>query len=358
MTLVSRIQRFLSPESFFGDVTAERDALLAELAQWQSQHVEPFRRLVASRSGRFDRGPAFWPAMPTDVFRFARVAAHPETDDATVFRTSGTTSGARGQHALAHLYTYQRAAEVMAAHCLFADLAPGGRRRLLVLAPMTIEAPDSSLSFMLEMFEATFATEATWAWHDGTIDVAAARAELESVQEPLGVCATSFALVHLLDALDGMKIPLPPESFVMQTGGFKGKSREIDARTLRAELARTFALPEHRIVSEYGMTELCSQLYGDGLLRGRLAGDGVERLVAPPWVRVSACDPETLRPVAAGKVGVLRIDDLANIDSCCSIQTADLGRIDGERVILLGRAPGATPRGCSLAVEEAIGGKR
>lgn len=352
--LRSKVQAFLAPSAFEHDVRRERDALLAELAAWQAENVAPFGRLVRARGGRFDRGPDGWPALPTDVYRHARVAAHPPEEDMSVFHTSGTTSGARGTHALAHVYTYQRAAELMAARSLFFE----GRRPLLMLAPMTIEAPDSSLSFMLEMFEATFATRAAWAWTDHALDLAMARAELSVAREPLGVCATSFALVHLLDALDGAEIPLPPGSFVMQTGGFKGRSREVSAADLRRELARTFALPAHRIVSEYGMTELSSQLYGDGLLRGVLARDGLERLAMPPWVRVTPCDPETLRPVPAGQIGVLRIDDLANVDSCCSIQTADLGRMDGERVILLGRAPGATPRGCSLAIEEAMGSQR
>jgi hypothetical protein len=348
--LRARVQAFIGPEAFERDVRSERDALLAELARTQSERVEPFGRLVLARGGRFDRGPDGWPALPTDVFRFARVAAHPEAEDMAVFRTSGTTQGRRGEHALEHVYTYLRAAETMAARSLFAE----GKRRLVVLAPMTIEAPESSLSFMLEMFEATFATHATWAWADGTLDVRAARAALTDPRETVAVCATSFALVHLLDALDGARLPLPSGSFVMQTGGFKGRSREIDARTLRAQLAETFALPEHRIVSEYGMTELSSQMYGDGLVRGALAQDGIERLLVPPWVRVTSCDPETLRPVRDGEVGVLRIDDLANLDSCCSIQTADLGRIEDDRVVLLGRAPGATPRGCSLAIEEAL----
>lgn len=349
--LRARVQSFVGPASFERDVRAERDALLAEVARSQAEHVAPFQRLVAARNGRFDRGPDEWPALPTDVFRFTRVAAHPASDDMAVFRTSGTTNGRRGEHALAHVYTYLHAAETMAARSLF----PEGKKRLLMLAPMAIEAPDSSLSFMLEMFEATFATSTTWAWSDGTLDVRVARAELEgSRHEPTGVCATSFALVHLLDTLGGARIPLPAGSFVMQTGGFKGRSREVDARTLRAQLAETFALPEHRIVSEYGMTELCSQLYGDGIVSGAVPGDGIERLLVPPWVRVTPCDAETLRPVPAGAVGVLRFDDLANVDSCVSIQTADRGRLDGDRIVLLGRAPGATPRGCSLAIEEAL----
>lgn len=354
MNLRRRIDALLSTSAFGRDVSAERDALLAELAAWQAEHVAPFGKLVRARGGRFDRGPDGWPALPTDVFRHARVAAHPHEEDTIVFRTSGTTSGARGEHPLKQVLTYLKAAEVMAERSLFTE----GKRELVVLAPMMIDAPDSSLSFMLEMFEATFATSASWCWRDGTLDVAAARAALSTASGPVALCATSFALVHLLDQVGGTRLALPEGSFVMQTGGFKGRSREIDARGLRKALARTFALPEHRVVSEYGMTELSSQLYGDGLREGRIPASGTERLEAPPWVRVSARDPETLAPVRPGEIGLLRFDDLANVDSCCAIQTADLGRIDGDRVVLVGRAPGATPRGCSLAVEEALGKTR
>ncbi|MFO0682198.1 MAG: acyl-protein synthetase [Sandaracinus sp.] len=349
--LRARVQALIA-RAFDEDVRAERDALLAEAAQRQAAQIAPFGRLVATRGGRFDAGPDGWPALPTDVLRFARIAMHPPEQDVVVFRTSGTTSGARGAHALAHLSTTERAAEAMAARALFAE----GKRALLMLAPTPREAPESSLSFMLGSFETSFGTTTHWAWHGGEIDLDAVERAARG-DEALGVCATSFALVHLLDRLAGRALPLPAGSFVMQTGGFKGRSREVDAVTLRGELARTFALPAHRVVSEYGMTELSSQLYGDGLVRGALAPDGLERLIAPPWMRVTPCDPESLRPVPEGEVGVLRFDDLANLDACVSIQTADLGRKEGERLVLLGRAPGATPRGCSLAIEEALEGR-
>ena len=353
-TLRGRVQAFIASRPFDRDARAERDALLAELARWQSEHVEPFTKLTRARAGWFDADPDAWPALPTDVFRFARVAAHAEADDLITFRTSGTTSGARGEHHLGHVFTYCLAAETMADHALFR----GEKLALVMLAPTMIDAPHSSLSYMLEAFEARFGTRTTWAWTDDGIDVDAAREAITMSRDPIALLGTSFALVHFLDAIDGARFPLPPGSLVMQTGGFKGRSREIDARTLRSQLADTFALPEQRIVSEYGMTELSSQLYGDGIVNARLAADGIERLTVPPWVRVTPCDPETLRPVRKGEVGVLRIDDLANLDSCCSIQTADVGRLDGERVILLGRTAGATPRGCSLAIEEAMGRAR
>ena len=73
-------------------------------------------------------------------------------------------------------------------------------------------------------------------------------------------------------------------------------------------------------------------------------------------MRATPVDPETLAPVPEGQEGILRIDDCANLHSVCSIQTADRARREGSDLVLLGRAAGATPRGCSLAAEEALGG--
>lgn len=101
------------------------------------------------------------------------------------------------------------------------------------------------------------------------------------------------------------------------------------------------------------MTELSSQLYGRSLITG--FEETPERLWAPPWMRITAVDPVTLMPVPEGEVGILRVDDLANLDSCMSIQTADFGRVFADAsVVLLGRDPTSTPRGCSLAIEEAL----
>ena len=138
----------------------------------------------------------------------------------------------------------------------------------------------------------------------------------------------------------------------MLTGGFKGRSREVPEAELRAAIAAAFALPDASVVGEYGMTELSSQLY-EGTLVGTHDRHGV--YTAPPWVRVTAVDPDTLAPVARGEVGIARIVDLANVDSAVAIQTADRVRVSERGVELLGRLPGAVPRGCSLAIEEVLG---
>jgi hypothetical protein len=141
----------------------------------------------------------------------------------------------------------------------------------------------------------------------------------------------------------------------MHTGGFKGRSREVAQDELIRCMAETFGVPESAVVGEYGMTELSSQLY-EGTFRAArgLPAPSARHgtFVAPPWLRVVAVDPETLRPVADGEIGILRFEDLANVDSALAIQTSDRGRCQGSAVELLGRPPGAPPRGCSLAVEE------
>jgi hypothetical protein len=175
--------------------------------------------------------------------------------------------------------------------------------------------------------------------------------------EPVLLLATSFALVGLLDALGGAERALPPGSVVMQTGGFKGRTREIAARELRTELARTFRIPEAAIVSEYGMTELSSQLY-EGTLPGGALHAEAGLYLSPPWMRVSAVDPVSLSVLEPGEPGLARFVDLANVDSAVAIVTRDRVRQVEGGVQLLGREAGAPPRGCSLSIEALLEGTR
>ncbi len=133
----------------------------------------------------------------------------------------------------------------------------------------------------------------------------------------------------------------------MQTGGFKGRSREVPPDTLRGMVAGAFGVPPDHVVSEYGMTELSSQLY-EGTLAAALAGRpparyGVYR--APPWVRVTAVDPVSLAPVPPGEIGVARVVDLANVDSVVAVQTADRVRVVADHE----RGPGSAIELCWAA---------
>lgn len=322
--------------------SATRDSLLAELRAHQARHVAPYARLVSTRGENA--------ALPTDVFRYARVAAHPPSEDVRVFRTSGTTSGARGQHFFRELELYDRAARSWAARLLFSDAAP---MPLVVLAPSPAEVPDSSLSYMLGRFAEWFGRKTVFCWRDGALDVEALARTLDGTAEPVALLGTSFAFVFAEDALGARHFALPSGSRVMQTGGFKGKTREVEPEAMLTLLTERYGVREDRVVAEYGMTELSSQAYETSAVEPRAP----RRLRFPPWVKVRAVDPVSLAPLPPGDTGLLRIDDLANLDSVCALQTADLARVDPDGAFtLFGRAPGATPRGCSLAVEEALAG--
>jgi hypothetical protein len=341
--LHARVRDFIAAPSDF-------DALARDLAQHQFRHAPGYARLCAARGVDPERDPPrALPAVPTEAFRVARVATFPEGIEQAVFRTSGTTAGARGAHAMRVLSTYHDAAMAGAASTLFAPFGP--RARVVVLAPSAGDAPDSSLSRMLTWFVAERGDERSAFLRPDEAGRALDVIERAALDGPLLLLATAFAWVHLVDALGGRTLPLPRGSRAMQTGGFKGRSREVSAPELRRLIASTFDLPPAEIVGEYGMTELTSQLWATpetGSVR-----DDVWLYRAPPWMRVVACDPVTLAPLPDGARGIARIEDLGNVESAWAVQTADEIVVHPSgHIEILGRLPGAPPRGCSLAIEE------
>jgi acyl-CoA synthetase (AMP-forming)/AMP-acid ligase II len=339
------------------------EALALEIAAFQREFSPGFARLLGQRT--LTRSQDI-PGVPCDAFRLARVAVHPEAEDRARFLTSGTTSGARGVHAMRSEATYRALALRFGRAAL---LSTSGPRHVVALARVLDDPTTSSLGHMMAMFMVDFEqhgdfdvrTSDRWLIDDAGVNIAGlARAAQRARErgEALIVLATSFALVGLLDAMGDRHLPLPPSAVVMQTGGFKGKTRELEPGELRASVATLFGISEAQIVSEYGMTELTSQLYeatlpGSALQAERGGHAGV--YCEPPWLRIIPVDPITLEPVPPGEVGIGRIVDLGNIDSAVAIQTQDRVRRVAGGIELLGRAPDATPRGCSLAIEEFLG---
>lgn len=295
--------------------------------------------------------PGAWheiPPVPAAAFRdMAIVSGTPER----VFRTSGTTGGGgrRGEHHVVSLDLYRAAARANYRR----HLMHGAQSlRVVSLVPNPRDVPDSSLSTMVGFIAGERGIAGiTWAFHprDG-MNVAAVRDFAAVAGEPVLVLATAFGLVHLLDALEGERIALSPGSRMMETGGFKGRSEEVDRATLYRRAERTLGIPAASIVNEYGMTELLSQAY-DGVA-GTAPSQAGRLHSFPPWVRTRALDPATLAPLPPGRPGLLAHFDLANAGSVCHILTEDFGHTAADgRLRLIGRAPGAAARGCSLAAE-------
>jgi hypothetical protein len=338
------------------------DALAADLARFQATYVGGYARLCAARgvdAARIERA-SDAPAVPTDAFRLSRVFAFDAADAAVTFRTSGTSAGARGAHPMRVTATYDAAAMAFGRSMLARGIdAPSA---VLVVGPSAEEAPDSSLAYMCALFARSLAPgqspERTCFVRGGSVELDGLRASASSLPRsaPAIVLATSFALVHLIDAIGHEVIALPPGSRVMQTGGFKGRSREVEPGALRSAVARAFGIAQRCVVGEYGMTELSSQFWeATAVEEGARPGVYFE----PPWARVVPVDPETLSPLPKGVAGIARIEDLANVDSAFAVLSQDrVRRVTGGGFELLGRAPGAAPRGCSIALDEMLGGAR
>ena len=164
---------------------------------------------------------------------------------------------------------------------------------------------------------------------------------------------TAFAWVHFFDAMP-QQFALPPGSRVIETGGFKGRSREVSKEELYALFTTRLGLPSTHCLSEYGMSELASQFYDSTLRDGSLCLHRAARKIGPPWLKTRILDPITGEDSAPGEPGILVPYDLANLNSVLALQTEDWGQAapDGEGFVLLGRAPGAVLRGCSLTAEE------
>lgn len=300
------------------------------------------------------------PPMPTAAYKEAALCTFDAARAALAFVTSGTSAGsaqatstptqARGTHYMESATLYEAALLASFHDAMLHDAY--GPLRYLLLAANPAERPHSSLGYMAGCV-AERCGDGAHAWYVRD-DVLAAGRLIEDARsasaQGTAVCmfATAFALVQLLDALAERHVeslPLHPGSRIMETGGFKGRTRSVERAALYAQLSRTFELPEERIVAEYGMTELTSQYYD--------AARGKERVKrAPSWMRPRVVGPsgQTLPP---GVAGTLVHVDLANRSSCVAIQTQDVGVARGDGgIVLLGREARAEPRGCSLDAEQ------
>lgn len=300
------------------------------------------------------------PPVPTAAFKeLPLVCGEPEEAEA-VFETSGTTRGPgrRGRHYVLSLALYDEALLPTFQAYLLPD---GARLPVLALVPDPAAAPRSSLGYMIGRVMESFGAPGSGYFVDpeGGIRYPELHRALERscrAGAPVCLLGTAFAFVHWLDhlAARGLRFELPSGSRIMETGGFKGRSRAVTREELYDALRERLGVPHDHIVNEYGMTEMLSQFYEPVLRESRGRGPLHRRHVPPPWVRSRILDPTTLEPVPYGEEGILHHFDLANAGSVASILTDDLALAYRDGFRLLGRVEGAEPRGCSIAMDELL----
>ena len=342
-----------SSPALLAHADAEFNGLALMLFTLQFQHNAAYRKICAARKVS-PNDINHWsqiPAVPTSAFKELELTSLLPRERTHAFHSSGTTEQrpSRHFHNGESLAIYEAALWPWLRENLrftIADL------RLLNLTPPAGQVPHSSLVHMLETvrqkvgapptsFVGTLAADKTW-----TLDFPATQTALEAAMsdcQPLVLFGTAFSFVHLLDYLaeKNLRIQLPPGSRVMETGGYKNRSRTLPKTELHALTTDRLGIPPEQIICEYGMSELSSQAYDQG-------SDASRTFHFPPWARVQIISPEAGQAVAEGETGLLRIFDLANVFSVLAIQTEDLAIRRGDGFELIGRAAQSEPRGCSL----------
>ena len=387
------------------------DELALELFALQLKHNPAYRKICAGRKlmpGAVEHWTEI-PVVPTAVFKGLELTCIPPVERTTVFHSSGTTEQkpSRHFHNAESLAVYEASLWSWFERHGVPDFGVRSSEfETLILTPPPAQAPHSSLVHMFETirrklgapetaFVGKLAADGLWA-----LDLASATDWLSPRRQtpdarPCLLLGTAFSFVHLLDHLveTNLRFQLPAGSRVMETGGYKNRSRTMPKSELHALIMERLDVPLEYTICEYGMSELGSQAYngtiqvndrphpgplpperencrqssGESvafgnskertlpfpLPEGEVQGEGKRAVKTrgfrfPPWVRAQIISPETGREAAEGETGLIRLFDLANVFSVMAIQTEDLGIRRGEHFELIGRAALAEARGCSL----------
>jgi hypothetical protein len=349
--LSSPLRAFMSRSLAPGNPAAEEEfnRLALALFAFQCQAVPIYRELCQRRKAGAD-SIHDWrdiPPVPTSAFKDYEVSSIPSEERTRVFHSSGTTGHipSRHFHNAESLSLYEASLLPWFQQHFFGLRPP--QIKFLFLTPET--APHSSLVHMFATVRRHFGTpdsvftgrlEADGSWSLDLEQTLSVVKEAAAKNTPIAVLGTAFSFVQLVDCLQsaGKRFALPKGSRIMETGGYKGRTRALTKLQLRQTLYKFLGIPPTQVLAEYGMSELSSQAYSDA----------AEIFRFPPWARISVISPETGSASGEGETGLLRVFDLANIGSVMAVQTEDLAVRRGDGFVLLGRAVSAEPRGCSL----------
>lgn len=325
----------MNPYQIF-NIRQDEDFLKAALQifHFQRVHNAVYRQFLQAlhRSDFNPSHPYSIPCLPVEFLKTHRVMST-DKEPALVFESSGTTGMETSRHRVYDLQLY------------FTSFTEGFRYfwgdpaewTFLALLPSYLERQNSSLIYMMKgLMEQSASPFNGFYLNEYQKVIDQARMALHWGKGKVMLVGVSFALLDLAECcpanLQGVTI--------VETGGMKGRRRELTRQELHALLKDAFGVEQ--VASEYGMTELLSQAWS--------MGEG--RFRTPPWMRVFLTEPEDpFALVAPGRTGLINIIDLANYWSCSFLATRDLGRmgLDGSFEVL-GRHDIADLRGCNLMV--------
>jgi len=269
------------------------------------------------------------PFLPIQFFKSHTVIANSDTIDIT-FSSSGTTGAVTSKHHISDVVLYQKSYLNGFTH-FYGKIED---YTILALLPSYLERQDSSLIYMIDDLIKRSKHSESGFFLDNHQKLAEKLKFLDKNGQKVLLIGVSFAL---LDLIEKQSFNLK-NTIIMETGGMKGRRKELIRNELHNMLSKGFDVST--IHSEYGMTELLSQAYS--------SGNGIFR--TPPWMQVLVRDTEDpLTILPHQKTGGINIVDLANINSCSFIATQDLGKTYADGAFeILGRFDNSDIRGCNL----------
>jgi hypothetical protein len=271
------------------------------------------------------------PFLPISFFKSHRVLSSGGPVEIT-FTSSGTTGMVTSSHYVSDVSWYRESFRE-AFRLFYGDIRD---YCILALLPSYLEREGSSLIYMVQDMITRSCNPDSGFYLYNHAELHTQLLNQQVQQKPTLLIGVTFAL---LDFAEQFPIDFP-KLMVMETGGMKGRRKEMVREELHHNLYRGFGV--NAIHSEYGMTELLSQAYSKG--------EGVFN--CPPWMRIITRDTnDPLSLTGINRTGGINVIDLANINSCCFIATQDLGRVaeDGSFEVL-GRFDNSDVRGCNLLV--------
>ena len=271
------------------------------------------------------------PFLPIQFFKSHQIISTNNKVE-KVFLSSGTTENDQSKHYVSDLDIYQRS-YTSCFEYFYGDI---NDFTILALLPGYLEREGSSLIYMVDDLIRKSNSSDSGFYLNDLENLSNTLNKLNKRNEKVLLIGVTYAL---LDLLGEFKFKLK-NTIIMETGGMKGKRREMIREELHKILSIGFGVD--KIHSEYGMTELLSQAYSKG--NGSFE--------TPPWMRIVVRDPEDpLTTLPYSKTGGLNIVDLANINSCSFIATQDLGKTNADGTFeIMGRFDNSDIRGCNLMV--------
>lgn len=304
-----------------------------KIFHWQAKNIPVYKEYIASLELNPENINTIEkiPFLPIQFFKSREVIEKGKTAE-VIFKSSGTSETGRSQHFVADLNLYQQS------FMQGFDLAYGNIHNTCVIAllPNYLEQGDSSLIYMIgSLIEQSGHSKSGFYLNDKN-ELLTTLSELKKSNTKILLIGVTYAL---LDFIEQQKIDFE-NLIIMETGGMKGRRKEIVREELHALLCEGFGVS--KIHSEYGMTELLSQAYSNG--------EGIFK--TPPWMKIltrEISDPLSL--CKENKTGGVNVIDLANISSCCFIGTQDLGKTLGDNQFeIIGRFDNSDTRGCNLMI--------